>query len=319
MAYRRFARSDILNLVADRTVKGRCEIMLTFFTTAKPFDGHIGVIQRNAIRSWQKLHPDVEIILMGDDAGAAEVCAEMGLRHIPTVRRNKYGTKYLADIYDQAQAAARHKMVCHINCDIILKADFLRAVREVATHEKRFLMAGRRWDVDVTAPLDFSVEDWEQRIDKLAAMENRQRPPQWIDYFVFSRGLDVGEMPAFVIGRPGWDNWLLWYPLSIGVPVVDASSVVRAVHQNHDYGYHPEGEKGVWEGEEARENYRLHYGKFATLSNATYLLTARGLKRNYKATWITARQRMAERLSQAWFGVLNVTRPARHRLGVRKG
>ena len=77
--------------------------MLTFFTTAKPFVGHIDIIQRNAIRSWQTLHPDVEIILMGDDAGAAEACAEMGLRHVPAVRRNKYGTKYLADIYEQAQ------------------------------------------------------------------------------------------------------------------------------------------------------------------------------------------------------------------------
>jgi hypothetical protein len=293
--------------------------MLTFFTTAKPFVGHIDIIQRNAIRSWQKLHPDVEIILMGDDAGAAEVCAEMGLRHIPAVKRNQHGTKYLADIYEQAQAAARHEVVCHINCDIILKGDFLRAVKQVAARDERFLMAGRRWDVDVTAPIDFSEADWEQHIDELAAMEQRQRPPQWIDYFVFSRGLYTSEMPAFVIGRPGWDNWLLWYPLSIGVPVVDASSVVRAVHQNHDYGYHPEGEKGVWEGEEARENYRLHYGKFATLSNATYLLTVGRLKRNYKAAWITARQRMAERLSQAWFGVLRLTRPARHRLGVRKG
>ena len=293
--------------------------MLTFFTTAKPFEGHIDIIQRNAIRSWQKLHPEVEIILMGDDAGAAEVCAEMGLRNIPKVRRNKYGTKYLADIYEQAQAAARHKLVCHINCDIILKADFLRAVKQVAERDKKFLMAGRRWDVDVTAPIDFAEANWEEHIDKLAAMEQRQRPPQWIDYFVFSRGLYAGEMPAFVIGRPGWDNWLLWYPLSIGVPLVDASSVVRAVHQNHDYGYHPQGEKGVWEGEEAQENYRLHSGKFATLANATYVIKKSGLKRNYKAAWTAARQRTAERLSQAWFGVLNVTRPARHRLGVKKG
>lgn len=293
--------------------------MLTFFTTAKPFDGHIDIIQRNAIRSWQMLHPDIEIILMGDDAGSAEVSTEMGLRHIPTVRRNKYGTKYLADIYDQAQAAARHKLVCHINCDIILMPDFLRAVERVAVRDSRFLMAGRRWDVDVTAPIDYSRPDWAQRIDELAVLEKRQRPPQWIDYFVFSRGLYAGKVPAFVIGRPGWDNWLLWYPLSIGVPVVDASSVVRAVHQNHDYRYHPQGEKGVWEGEEAQENYRLHAGKFATLSNATHVLTATGLKRNYKAKWIAARQRAAERLSQAWFRVLNLTRPARHRLGVKKG
>jgi hypothetical protein len=293
--------------------------MLTFFTTAKPFEGHIGVIQRNAIRSWQRLHPDIEIILMGDDAGAAEACAELGVRHIAEVRRNKYGTKYLADIYERAQAAARHELVCHINCDIILKADFLRAVGAVAAREKRFLMAGRRWDVDVTAPIDFGARDWEARVEKLAVETNRLRPPQWIDYFVFSRGLYAGKVPAFVIGRPGWDNWLLWYPLSIGVPVVDASSVVRAVHQNHDYGYHPDGEKGVWEGEEAQENYRLHEGKYATLAHAPWMLTAEGMRRNYRAAWITARRRATTGLYSAWFRVLNLTRPARHRLGVRKG
>ena len=154
-----------------------------------------------------------------------------------------------------------------MNCDIILKADFLRAVQRVAGGaDTQFLMAGRRWDVDVTAAIDFARADWEAANGANWRVEtDRQRPPQWIDYFVFSRGLYDRQMPEFVIGRPGWDNWLLWYPLSIGVPVVDASGVVRAVHQNHDYGYHPEGEKGVWEGEEAQENYRLHYGKYATL------------------------------------------------------
>ena len=29
-----------------------------------------------------RLHPDVEVILVGDDAGTAEVCAEFGIRHI---------------------------------------------------------------------------------------------------------------------------------------------------------------------------------------------------------------------------------------------
>jgi hypothetical protein len=29
--------------------------------------------------------------------------------------------------------------------------------------------------------------------------------------------------------------------------VVDASDAVLAVPQNHDYAYHPDGEKGVWE------------------------------------------------------------------------
>jgi hypothetical protein len=293
--------------------------MLTVFATPKPFVGHVGVIQRNAISSWMRLHPDVEVILVGDDAGTAEVCAEFEIRHIPHVKRNRYGTKYLADIYDRAQAAARHEVVCHVNCDIILMADFLQGVARVAAGEKRFLMAGRRWDVDLTGAIDFSSADWETIVDRLAVEIDRQRPPQWIDYFAFSRGLYSQQIPDFVVGRPGWDNWLLWYPLSIGVPVVDASRVVRAVHQNHDYAYHPEGEKGVWEGEEAQENYRLMRGKFATLANASHLLTSRRLRRNYGARWILARQYAVGTWYWVWFGLLNLTRPARHRLGVRKG
>src|SRR5258707_10425545 len=148
----------------------------------------------------------------------------------------------------------------------------------------------------------------------------RQRPRQWIDYFLFPKGLYYKKVPEFVIGRPGWDNWLLWYPLSERVPVVDASGAVMAVHQNHDYGYHPEGEKGVWEGEEARENYRLHEGKFRTLADATHVVSgADGLRvqPNYRG-WLTrAKDRGVAGFYAGWFGMLKATRPVRERLGLR--
>ena len=55
--------------------------MITFFTTGKPFRGADGIIQRNALKSWKLLDPDVEVIVFGDEEGAAEVCADYGLRH----------------------------------------------------------------------------------------------------------------------------------------------------------------------------------------------------------------------------------------------
>src|SRR4051794_29715863 len=116
--------------------------MLTLFSTPKPFAGHVDVIQRNAILSWRRLHPEIEIILVGNDEGAAELCAELGIRHIAHVERNRYGTKYLASIYDRVHEVARYKVLCHVNCDIILMSDFLRAV-EVVTKQEQFLMAGR--------------------------------------------------------------------------------------------------------------------------------------------------------------------------------
>ena len=41
--------------------------MLTFFTTAKPFTGHNGMIQRSAPKSWKLLRPDVEVVVFGDE------------------------------------------------------------------------------------------------------------------------------------------------------------------------------------------------------------------------------------------------------------
>lgn len=293
--------------------------MLTFFSTPKPFEGHIDVIQRNALRSWQQIHPEVEILLFGDEPGAAEVCRELGIRHVPEVRRNAHGTKYLASIYDQAQELARHDLVCHVNCDIVLLEDFRVALGRVAEREETFLMSGRRWDVEIGEPIAFGAKGWQAQVRELARDTNRQRPANWIDYFAFRKGLFRGKVPEFVIGRPGWDNWLLWFAREEGAAVVDASTVICAVHQSHDYGYHPEGEKGVWEGEEAQGNYKLLEGhkKFRTLENATHVLREGGLHRNYRHWLVQGKRGAREFLSPAWFRMLDVTRPLRHRLGLR--
>src|SRR3974390_1799942 len=113
--------------------------MLTLFTTAKPFRGHSGIIQRNALKSWTMLHPDVEVILFGDDDGAAETCKELGILHEPYVERNEYGTKRLNSLFDRAQDIAKNDNLCYVNCDIILLEDFRVAVEQVKAVHSRYL------------------------------------------------------------------------------------------------------------------------------------------------------------------------------------
>ena len=55
---------------------------ITILAMPKPFKGHIGVIQRNAITSWTKFEPRPEIFLFGHEDGAAECASELGLVHI---------------------------------------------------------------------------------------------------------------------------------------------------------------------------------------------------------------------------------------------
>jgi hypothetical protein len=294
--------------------------MITFLSTPKPFRGHIGIIQRNAIESWKRIHPDVEVILFGDEEGASEAAQELQIRHVPGVKRNEYGTKYLSPIFDQAQELARHRCLCYVNCDIVLLSDFRTAVERVLVSNGNFLVAGQRWDTDVDAPIDFSTPDWERIVERKALEAGQQRPPQWIDYFVFSHGLYYKKIPPFVIGRPGWDNWLVWFARRSGARVVDATAVVQAVHQNHDYSYHPKGEAGVWQGEEAQQNYALLHGGrcFATMENATHRLTTNNLCPNHYHWVVQLRRRAGKLRSMVWFGFLNITRPVRHRLGFKQ-
>ncbi len=284
------------------------------------------MIQRNALKSWKLLHPQAEVILFGDDAGAAEAAEELGLRHEPKVERNEYGTKRLDYFFERAQELARHEVLCYCNCDILLMQDFREAVERVAAVREKFLMVGRRWDINIAEAYDFEREDWQERLRSLA-MSGRQRGAEWIDYFAFQRGLYKGNMPAFVIGRVHWDNWLLWKARDAGAAVVDASAAVVAVHQNHDYGYHPKGKQGVWNDQEAANNYRLAGGwrHLRTIADASEVLCGSGLKPNRKRQWSGLKRhvRQAWRFwrhrvwQRAWFALLDITRPLRDAMGLR--
>jgi hypothetical protein len=297
--------------------------MLTLFTTAKPFRGHVGIIQRNALQSWKALHPGIEIILFDGNEGAAEAAQEFGLRHEPHVERNEWGTKRLDYLFARAQAIARHEILCYINCDIILMQDFWRAIERVRAMHREFLMVGRRWDTDITAPLAFAHPGWQEDLRSLALRCGRKCTAEWIDYFAFSRGLYGPDMPPFVL-RVFWDNWLVWKALDSGKPVIDASRAVMAVHQNHDYSYHPQGKAGIWSGEEAGLNGQLAGGwrHLRTIADATAVLPPEKLKPNALRHWSAAKRyaRQAGRVlyydvwHPIWFALLNLTRPLRRSL-----
>ena len=302
--------------------------MVTFFTTAKPFMGHSDVIQRNALKSWILLHPGVEVIVFGDDAGAAEVCLELGLRHETDVERKENGTKSVRSIFERAQEIARHERMCYCNCDILLTEDFRIAVETAAHWREQFLMIGRRWDLDVNSPIDFGDPAWQRTLVERARREGFQRLYYNIDYFVFRRGL-YRDIPGLVIGRNWWDQWLVWRAGAADVPVIDATDAVCAVHQNHDYAYHPQGMTGVWYDETTQENFRQAGGWSClhTIEDAQWRLTDTGVVPNRWHALAPAQRWLRRRFGAArafartrlWHPLLDRTRPLRHALGLRRG
>ena len=211
--------------------------MPTLFAIPKPFRGHNKVIQRNAIRSWTLLGPTFKIILFGDDEGTAETATEFGVCHGPDVERNEYGTPLMDDLFEKGESLAIDDLMCYVNSDIILMGDFARAVEYVAKrqHPRPFMMAGRRWSIVMDEPLDFKA-GWEEQLRAYAIQSGNLYPPCGVDYWVFSRGL-YENIPPFAIGRMSADNWFLHRAVSLGASLIDATEVVVAVHQGHDYSH----------------------------------------------------------------------------------
>jgi hypothetical protein len=270
--------------------------MITLFTCPKPFRGHIGVIQRNAIISWTLLKPQPQILLFGAEEGTAEIAEELKLLHVPDVAQNEYGTPLLSSIFQQAQTLSTHALLGYLNSDIMLLPDFLSAVNRVARLKKRFLMVGQRCNIDIGELVSFD-DNWTTRLTDLARSSGTMFGPLGIDYFIFPRQQSL-SLPPFAIGRAGWDNWMIYHARSKHIPVIDATPVVLAIHQNHDYSHHPDGHSGAYQGNEAQRNIEIAGGRehIFTLDDATYILNAEGLKHS--------RRQMDTRSSLKRFGVL---------------
>jgi hypothetical protein len=158
--------------------------------------------------------------------------------------------------------------------------------------------------------------------------EGFQRLYYNIDYFVFRRGL-YREFPELVIGRNWWDQWLVWQAGAAGAPVIDVSDAVCAVHQNHDYSYHPQGITGVWYDDATRENFRRAGGwrRLHTMEDAEWRLTAKGIVANCWFALAPAKRRARRAISavriftrtRIWHPFLDKTRPLRHVLGLQHG
>ena len=237
--------------------------MITIFATPKPFEGQTAVDQKNAIISWKLMMPDAQIILIGDDFGTQECAKAMDICHAGGVKVNELGTPRLDSIFRIAQEKARYDILMYINADIVFTHPAGVQIDLLINHYKRgndILAVGRRLDTDIKFELtldDTNLNSFYSNISSalsLAKLHGRSG----LDYFIFNK--NSFEMPPFLIGRPCWDNWLLWHCYKKKFSLIDCSNSLKILHQNHDYGHSPSGGVGRVLGEEWDYNVRIAGG-----------------------------------------------------------
>jgi len=297
--------------------------LITLFSAPKPFTNpHIAMIQRNAIKSWTLL-PDVEVILLGEEEGLAEAAKELGVKHIVTVARNESGTPLISSMFQLARENSNSDLLCIINADMILMSDFVEAAKRVKGLRSEFVLLSQRWDLDVTAPLDFSG-DWSRGLRSMVNDQDQLHRPAGSDFFLFPKFCYI-DIPNFIIGRAGWDNWMIYKARKENWAVIDCTPSVMIVHQNHDYSHLP-GAKPHYDHPDTNENIRLAGGQANvryTILDSTHQLAADGKLTRPKLTSQRFTRRLELFLRAVFFflpeGVVeNLARPKRWQKRIKK-
>ena len=241
---------------------------ITIFTTPKAFKGMTKTDQYNAIISWKRFSPDAQIILIGDDDGT-DICAkDLGVEHIPACKKNDIGTPFLDSIFHKAQEVAQFKIVMYINADIVFTHDITRIISALSSDDiknKNFLATGQRHDTDCkfVLEIDKNISNIEEAILN-AESKSKLHGPAGLDYFIFRK--DSLNLPPFLIGRPCWDNWLLWFCYNNNFMIISLTNSLKILHQNHDFNHVKKSNKGKVIGPEWDHNVRVA-GGYGNLEN----------------------------------------------------
>lgn len=279
--------------------------MLTIFTSPRPFtEQRFAKIQLNGVKSWLQLEPKPRVILFGDERRepGIEMLGGLGCEIVGKVKRNRWGTPLFGDLLIKAQNMAQTNIIAWINADMIMLKDFMEAIEYVSVRLEQFLLIGAKWRLYGDPPeVDFTHPEWQSHVRKLCERNGERQPRSGSNYQVFTNGLFRGRLYKFLEDRPhgpieedspiayppiAWgrirmDTWAVWQMLRRGIPVVDATDAILAVHQNHRHF----GKKTIPQNsgsEEIRlqdvltERRKSGGGR---ISNATWILDKKGLRK----------------------------------------
>ena len=250
--------------------------MITFLSSPKGFTGVSKENQYRAIQSWLASTYGAEVILFGDSSGIDEAGRDLGVKVVKEIAAAPSGPPYFGAIAEYAAEHARHDLQIYLNCDILLRGT-LEAMRRITFDQ--FLLVGQRIDLSEGVYIDLTRPDWKRTLEAAAqAGGAKLHDASGIDYFGFRRGLWEG-LPPIIIGRAGYDNALMAYCLRRRIPIVDATGIILALHQFHDYRHVAGQKQTVFLGEDARSNMRHAGGPHSStmVADATYRLTSSGI------------------------------------------
>lgn len=209
--------------------------MFTLATVVQEPEGEQELIQRNAIQSWLYSVPSPwvapQILFVGEHPYSFDYYSDYSFGNTQAVFFKEGVVPRLNVIATLLDAFDHYSRRGIVNSDIMLWG-VDRAIQLVEGNLglTKYLLVGRRRNVAGGEEVLFT-RNWRKQMRQMYFGGEYGHNTQ-LDFFVF-RGLDISDAPPFEFGRVRWDNWMTWKAKQEGVPIVDVTSCVMCLHQNH--------------------------------------------------------------------------------------
>jgi hypothetical protein len=223
--------------------------MITFITAFKPFNLTYLPIQRSALFSYKA--NGIPVIAADTEGDAGRFCTRFPnvtlLRNIRTALDLGFTnlSPILKDLLVQSTKLIQTPLVGLINSDIIIPMDFKDSLQKIImkTGEQSFI-AFTRYDLNLEFEIK-SVHDLRKLFSRETTLYDEATSS---DLFISSKeifSVIAQEIPEFILGRYGWDNWLHLYA-EVNLRCFNGTKTIKTIHCKHDHNHilNQEGKPG---------------------------------------------------------------------------
>ena len=180
---------------------------------------------------------------------------------ISNMATNEHGVPILGDMYTKMfQKCPDAQTYTYVNGDIMATSDFVETIEAVQSIGN-FLMVGKRTNVPWSENHDAEHANFnfDSHFRRGALFRSDAQ-----DYFTVTKNaIDWKTIPPFVVGRPGYDNWLVDHIYhNSKVALIDATKTISVIHQTDAEGNVAQGGKMVKSSSDREYNRLIGKGQW---------------------------------------------------------
>lgn len=234
-------------IMKDYASNSRNIPLLLLFTTFHPTLPKSHIFE-NTLRNWALLRPIVQPVMFYDtdlNRKWKERLKSLGWGLVPIPKPNAYDLPVLRFLFETAIDMYPAHYYGYANGDVLFDESLVLTLHALYQHPviEDFFLIGRRINYPIPTGHQF------YNLAEVRQYAGRDQAEMFIkeaqDYFITTKGgIPWDNIPSFVVGRVGYDNWLVSYAMQNGPVVIDGTNTLLCLHQT--------GSDGIYSGSKTK-------------------------------------------------------------------